>query len=183
MKKFTIFTVALSLIIGASSFTFAYEPGVDDVTPTEAYELATTDPNVFILDVRTAAEWVWVGHPGPNKLAEGEELAGKVINISYKVEKKGELILNKKFVRDVKRFLEDNPDAILISMCRSGGRSVAAAELLEEEGYYNILNMLTGFQGGKSEDGRGYRTKNGWVVDGKPYTFGYSGVYSTKCKR
>jgi len=64
----------------------------DTINPDVAYEIVTTDPNAFILDVRTKDEWKWVGHPGANKLSEGAALIGKVINIPYIIEKKANFL-------------------------------------------------------------------------------------------
>jgi rhodanese-related sulfurtransferase len=69
------------LIPATSAFSF------DTITPEQAYELATTYMDIYILDVRTAAEWKWVGHPGKDGYGEGADLTGKVINISYFIEK------------------------------------------------------------------------------------------------
>jgi rhodanese-related sulfurtransferase len=157
-------------VIGATS-AIAFE----DVTPQDAYTMATTDANVFILDVRTPAEWLWVGHPGANKLDEGAALAGKVINVSYKIDYKGGMIINPSFMSDVSELLNGSDNPTLITMCRSGKRSVAAATLLEENGF-NALNMITGFQGGK--DAAGYRTVSGWAIDGLPYNNSSTGGYA-----
>lgn len=145
----------------------------ENVSTTDAYYLATTEANTYILDVRTIAEWKWVGHPGANKLGEGTELGGKVINISNMIELRGEMIDNPFFVADVQRAFPDPEAVTLITMCRSGGRSVAAAEVLEAAGYQNVMNMLRGFEG--SSDASGYRTLNGWKVDGLPYTYSGEG--------
>ena len=154
--------VLFFLIPTTSAFSF------DAVTPEEANELATTDANTFILDVRTIAEWKWVGHPGENELGEGAALQGKVINISSRIEKKGQMVINRSFLRDIDSVFDDNPDVTLITMCRSGGRGAAAAQILEDNGY-NVFNMVEAFQGAADE--RGYRTLNGWVVSGLPYTY------------
>lgn len=172
--KITIIRILLTClfltVIGASS-AIAFE----DVTPQDAYTLATTDATVFILDVRTPAEWLWVGHPGANKLDEGAALAGKVINISYKIDYRGGLIINPSFTEDVAEMFEGVDNPTLITMCRSGKRSVAAATLLEANGYA-ALNMVTGFQGGK--DAAGYRNVSGWAVNGLPYSYSSTGVYA-----
>ena len=139
----------------------------DDVTPNSAYSLAVSGPNVYILDVRTIAEWTWVGHPGANKIGTGAELADKVANISVMVDISNELVDNPFFIKSVEKMFPDKDNVTLITMCRSGGRSVAAAKALEIAGYTNVMNMLTGFEGGK--DANGYRTLNGWKVDGLPY--------------
>jgi len=144
-----------------------------DVTPAEAYAMAATDANTYILDVRTEAEWRWVGHPGANKLGEGAALDGKVVNISYKIFKKKSFINNPSFLSEVGEIFDSNPNVVLINMCRSGKRSVAASEALEDAGYTNVYNMVTGFEGGK--DAAGYRTVNGWKMDGMPYSYSGAG--------
>lgn len=166
MKKLMmIVSIAIFCALFASS-AFAYE----DVTPEEAYNLATTNPNAFIIDVRTDEEWTWVGHPGANKLDEGAALEGKVAGIEHKkVSRQGELVLNRRFVKEINCMFDDDREVILIMMCRSGGRSVEAALRLEEAGYTNIKNMVTGFEG--SKDSYGYRTINGWKNDGLPYQY------------
>ena len=143
----------------------------DSVDPATAYAMATSNPKVFILDVRTPEEWLWVGHPGKNAAGEGAALDGKVVNISWEKEKKGALILNPSFLTDVAEAFADDPSIVLLLMCRSGKRSAAAAAALEAAGY-SVLNVATGFEG--AVDSRGYRTVNGWKVLGLPYT--YSGA-------
>ena len=135
--------------------------------------MVTTNPDAYILDVRTEAEWMYVGHPGINNQGQGAELDGKVVNISYKIWKKKIFVVNGSFIKDVEEVFEDKDTIILIVMCRSGKRSKDAASALEDAGYSNVYNMTTGFQGGK--DDYGYRTVNGWVIDGWPYTYSGAG--------
>jgi len=164
MKK-TLFAVLALALLAVPALA------LEDVTPAEAYLLATTDANTYILDVRTIAEWDWLGHPGPNKLGEGAELVGKVVNISYKIEYKKSFIINPSFLTEVQESF-DPASVTLITMCRSGKRSVDAAMALEALGY-SVLNMATGFEGGT--DTAGYRTKNGWKLDGLPYSYSGAG--------
>ncbi len=168
MKR-QIIALVMSALMAFAWNAFAY----DDVTPSETAEMVAD--GAFILDVRTPQEWNWVGHPGKNKLGEGVYLEGHVLNVAYEVYHEGYsngdvLIVNSQFVKDVERLL--NKDVFIITMCRSGVRSVRAALALEAAGFTNVYNMLTGFEGGT--DSSGYRTKNGWKVDGLPYN--YSGV-------
>lgn len=144
-----------------------------DISPNDAYIMVGDYDNVYILDGRTEAEWMYVGHPGPNKLEMGAFLDGKVVNISYRIWRKGIFIVNPSFISEVDEFFEDIEDVVLITMCRSGKRSVDAALALEAAGYVNVYNIVTGFEGGK--DGAGYRTVNGWVLDGLPYTYSGAG--------
>ncbi len=164
--------VMLALLVSAAN-TFAYE----EVTPSESAEMVLNE-GAFILDVRTPSEWNWVGHPGENKLGEGAVLNGYVYNVAYKVYHKGfkkgdTLIINKKFVKDVKKLFDE--DAAIIVMCRSGKRSASAAAALDAAGFSNVYDMLTGFEGGK--DDAGYRTVNGWKINGLPYNYSTTGAY------
>ena len=171
-KKLSLVVVSLALVFSTASVVYALE----DITPADAYDAAASDPNTYIIDVRTIAEWKWVGHPWKNKAGEGADLIDdtdplnpvyKVVNISYKLDKPdGTMVENKWFLWEVKKRFGDNPDAVLIMMCRSGKRSVLAGELLKAKGF-NVKNMVTGFEGGG--DGEGYRTKPGWKNDGLPY--------------
>lgn len=162
MGKLKFLGAAIALTF--SSTTFAYE----NVSPTDAYELAKSDPNTVILDVRSRYEWGFVGHPSYNpKTSEGAELDGKVVNISYQVVSGEEMVPNQFFIEDVKKMLETNPNLKFITMCRSGSRSAAAATALETAGIA-VSNMAEGFEGGK--DTNGYRTVNGWKNAGLPYT-------------
>jgi len=169
MKRLTLLPCVVALLLGVSATSvLAFE----NVSPAQAYATASTDANVYILDVRTAAEWQWVGHPGADKAGEGAGLAGKVVNISYEIDQKGNLVVNPSFLSDVAEFFGNAPQVVLITMCRSGSRSAKAAALLEAAGY-QAQNMVTGFEGDK--DSFGYRTVNGWKVDGLPYNFSGTG--------
>jgi rhodanese-related sulfurtransferase len=141
----------------------------EHIIPAQAYGLAVAYPDVYILDVRTPEEWKWVGHPGENRIGEGSELDGKVVNVPYLVQYRDRMIVNTMFVSDVKEYFEGKPDVVLITMCRNGNRSLAAAAELEDAGF-RAINMLAGFEGNK--DARGYRMVNGWINDGLPYHFG-----------
>jgi rhodanese-related sulfurtransferase len=172
MKRQIIAIVMLALMAFTGN-AFAY----DDVTPSVAAYMVTNE-GAFIIDVRTPQEWNWVGHPGENLLEEpeGTYLEGYVLNVAYMVYHEGYsngdvLIINTQFVKDVERLL--NKDDVIITMCRSGKRSVDAALALEAAGFTNVYNMLNGFEGDKNTV-TGYRTENGWKVEDLPYN--YSGV-------
>lgn len=122
----------------------------------------------------------WVGRPGKNKLGEGKGLDNRIVNFPYKVTINGGLVVDPKFLSEVSEFFGEDFAGTIITMCRSGTRSAAAAQSLEEHGYF-VLDMDEGFEGDANE--RGYRTQNGWKntpwtsnVDGTetvlPYRFG-----------
>jgi rhodanese-related sulfurtransferase len=154
MKKTILGTItSAALLVSASAYAY------DNINPADAYAATTTDANTYILDVRTDSEWIWVGHPGEDKLGNGAGLTGKVVNVSWMITKKKEWMLNPSFLSDISEIFGDNDDVTLITMCRSGSRSAAAADYLEANGY-NVKNMVEGFEGGK--DMYGYRTLSGW---------------------
>lgn len=160
------------LTLAALAITPLTSQAFQDVLPTDAYSMATTEQNTFILDVRTDAEWRWVGHPGVNGTGEGSEgtynLDDQTVNISYKIFVKDNFVVNPSFISDIEDMFGDNKDIKIITMCRSGKRSVDAAAALEAAGYTSVYNMQTGFEGDK--DANKYRTINGWKNDGLPYT-------------
>ena len=107
----------------------------------EAFSKWHIDPNsVKILDVRTPAEYVFVGH------------APMAVNIpisffknEFDTEKNKPLMpLNENFVAEVKKKFKET-DTILV-MCRSGGRSAKAVNLLAEAGFKNVYNIVQNFQ-------------------------------------
>jgi rhodanese-related sulfurtransferase len=151
----TILGVITSAALLVSSTVHAY----DDIYPSDAYAAATSDAHTYILDVRTDSEWIWVGHPGADKLGNGADLTGKVVNISWMKTIKKEWVKNPGFLSDIDDMFEDKDNVTLITMCRSGSRSAAAAAHLDDNGY-NVKNMVEGFEGGK--DMYGYRTVSGW---------------------
>ncbi|MBU2825856.1 rhodanese-like domain-containing protein, partial [Acidithiobacillus ferrooxidans] len=60
------------------------------------------------------------------------------------------------------------PDDLLLLLCRTGGRSLAAAEHLAGLGYSHCYNVLGGFEG--KHDAHGQRGKvDGWKASGLPW--------------
>ena len=61
-------------------------------------------------------------------------------------------------------------DARLVVGCQSGGRSVQAAQVLEQAGYANIVEQRAGFGGAR--DGAGRIVEPGWAAAGLPVESG-----------
>jgi len=147
------FTVAL-LLVNSLAFAEAKPSGVDS---REAYRVVMKSPgDTFIVDVRAAAEYEFVGHP---------DLPNGVPNIPLMFYPAWEA--NPDFVKDVKERYSKTDTIILI--CRSGGRAKKGATLLLDAGFKNALYMTDSFEGPKDE--KGHRTISGWKVNGLPYTF------------
>lgn len=152
MKKLYSLVIGTALAITAATTVSAF----DNLTPLEAYN-AVVNNGAYILDVRTDAEFIWVGHPNVDN----------VVNISYKIVRKGQFITNPSFLSDVDEVFGAAKDTHIIVMCRSGKRSLDAADELDAAGYTNVSNMLDGFEGG-GKDEYGYRTVNGWKNSSLP---------------
>lgn len=154
--------IASSLMLVASAAT-AWE----NMSSYEAFECAVYDPGCYILDVRTAEEYRWVGHPGADKAGYGSELEGKVVNLPWEYVRANELVPNRLFNGYARYYFgADKAHVVLVTMCRSGSRSAKAATALEALGF-TVYNMEHGFEG--DSDAFGYRTINGWKIDGLPY--------------
>jgi rhodanese-related sulfurtransferase len=121
------------------------KPGyAGNVTPQEAWELLSSHAAVLI-DVRTAEERQFVGRV-PDSVhvpwATG-------LNLQK----------NPRFVREVESKVRR--DDVILLLCRSGSRSVAAAQALTEARFRNAFNILEGFEGDLDElKQRG--THGGW---------------------
>ncbi len=154
--------IASSLLFAASAAT-----GFENLSSQQAFRCAVYNPDCYILDVRTAEEYRWVGHPGKNKAGEWSELADKVVNLPWEYVVNNKLVPNKLFNPTARYwFGRDKDQVVLVTMCRSGSRSKAAATALEALGF-TVYNMEHGFEG--DGDAFGYRTLNGWKNDGLPY--------------
>jgi rhodanese-related sulfurtransferase len=195
MKRLYVLVLGILFILcGMATVSAAYDDVYPNVYPKEAYDMVV-DANTYILDVRTPAEWNWVGHPGKeickDGSVKGDFLEGKVINIPFKL-----WVFDtqtKQYVEELNKFFDEevvrqfSPDDTIIIMCRSGSRSESAWEELEEPthpackrleelGFYSIYNMLEGFEGGK--DKCGYRTLDeGWKNKGLPYNYSTEGIW------
>lgn len=133
-----------------------------DVTPTEAWSRLKNNNTAKLVDVRTQAEWSFVGVPD---LAP----AGKqVLLVSWQVFPT--MVRNDAFAAQLEAHGVAKDDEILL-LCRSGVRSKAAAEHLTALGYSSCWNVSEGFEG--PHDERKHRgLKAGWKADGLPWAQG-----------
>ena len=123
------------------------------LTPKEAYALWQTAPGTRVVDVRTRAEWNWVGRiPG-----------------AIEIEWQGwpDTHANPNFLAELRQ--QADPESQLLFVCRSGIRSHHAAVAATEVGWTACYNVLEGFEGDK--DANGQRGKlGGWRHAGLPWT-------------
>ena len=133
-----------------------------DLTPQQTWEMLSENSRAQLVDVRTDAEFAYVGNPDLSDL--GKEVRQVYWQIFPAMD------VNPDFVAQVKDvgFDKDTP---LLFLCRSGVRSKHAAEALTAAGFTACYNVAGGFEGDK--DPQGHRgTGNGWKVDGLPWKQG-----------
>lgn len=129
-----------------------------DVAPNEAYAALESDPDAVLVDVRTAAEWTYVGLP------DLQDLGKQVVCVEWERFPDGGR--NQGFIDE----LHDAglaPDAAVYFLCRSGVRSRAAAVAATAAGLGPAYNVSDGFEG--PLDPAGHRTVSGWKADGLPW--------------
>jgi rhodanese-related sulfurtransferase len=132
-----------------------------DVTPAEAWEALSDDPAAVLVDVRTAAEWSYVGLP------DLQSLAKDVVLVEWQTFPTG--AVNEDFVAELSAAGVDE-QAPVYFLCRSGVRSVAAAEAATAAGWSRSHNVSEGFEG--PHDADQHRTVSGWKVAGLPWVQG-----------
>lgn len=125
------------------------------LTPGEAHLVLQHAPGAKLVDVRTRAEWDYVGRiPG----------AVEIELLTYPGNQP-----NADFLKQLERQVDK--DAPVMFICRSGARSHNAATLATQAGYSECYNVLEGFEGDK--DASGHRsTKGGWRAAGLPWVQG-----------
>ena len=136
---------------------------VGEISPDEAWRmLQTAGPECRLVDVRTRAEWGFVGVP------DLEELDDQTIFVEWA--SFPDMSTNARFAAEVKDALGETVPKSLLFLCRSGARSLraayAVAALYSSEGAtVDCINVAEGFEG--DLDGEGHRgRKNGWKARG-----------------
>lgn len=130
-----------------------------DVTPQEAWDLLTEIPESRLVDVRTEAEWQFVGVPNLDTVRK-KPVFLSLLHYPGMTE-------NKNFAPMLERSIV-NKETPLLFLCRTGGRSTAAAKMASEMGYTHAFNIAGGFEGDHNEVGHRSNT-NGWRAEGLPW--------------
>ncbi len=130
-----------------------------EILPPETWKMLAEDPAATLIDVRTRAEWVYVGVPDLGRL-------GKQVVFVEWIDFPGKN-LNPAFTGQIGAACPDK-DAPLLFICRSGIRSKKAAIAMTALGHGACYNVTTGFEG-DPDDSKHRGSKGGWKVDGLPW--------------
>lgn len=122
--------------------------------PLAAHAFLQAQPDALLVDCRTEIEFMYVGH------AVGAEHVAWQDGPDWEIDPD--------FVRKVSRLLKGDAARPVLLICRSGSRSVDAAQALEAAGFERVINVLEGFEGPLDADfHRG--TLGGWRFRGLPW--------------
>ncbi len=122
---------------------------IKQIKSSEIKKFLTDSKDVELLDVRTQDEWDNIGKP------DGEKLNLKTHFVT--IVRSSDPIVNKGFVEEVKNKIDSNKQ--LLIMCKAGGRSMMAAQLLSQENI-TCINISDGFEGNGENVG--------WKQEGLP---------------
>jgi len=130
-----------------------------DITSETAWKILSERKDAVLVDVRTRAEWNYVGLPDLASLGKKPALIEWQIFPTMQV--------NPEFVSGLSDALAER-DTPMFFLCRSGVRSVAAAKAMAAAGYSSCFNVKDGFEGPLNE--RAVRGATaGWKAAGLPW--------------
>lgn len=132
---------------------------VENIPPKQVWEALQKDPQAQLVDVRTDAEWTYVG------LTDLAAAGKQPVLIPWQIFPKMEV--NGGFVEQLKQ-AGFTPEHHIYFMCRSGVRSLAAAQAAQAAGFAHSYNVADGFEG--NPDSEGHRGRiGGWKAEELPW--------------
>jgi len=153
--------IVLLLAVMSTFAVSAETEYIDDVDGKEAMAMIEKE-GAILVDVRDPVEFLYAGHAvgavnvpvffvridlpplaTREKVAGVERKQGKAIHV--KKTYRPMMDENKKFVEEVRQLTKGDMEKPLIVMCRSGERSVYAANRLAKNGFENVYNLEGGF--------------------------------------
>ncbi|MCB8874816.1 rhodanese-like domain-containing protein [Acidisoma silvae] len=132
---------------------------IEDIEPGKVWDALVADPKAQVCDVRTDAEWNFVGIPDLHSL--GREPVLIPWQVYPTMQRNGGFL-------DHLREAGLTPETPIYFLCRSGARSLAAAQAAAAAGFTQVYNIADGFEG--PLDPEGHRGKvGGWKAQGLPW--------------
>jgi rhodanese-related sulfurtransferase len=165
-----------------------YAQEAEKILSIRAYDMLNTVPDTYLIDVRTRAEYQFVGHPlnaylfpymffSPNLVKENDVYAYQLGPV------------NAAFIEEISKVFKKTDN--LLIMGRDGARSGLAARALIAAGFKNVYDVADGFEGAEfpnfedkdlhkyyrqlakrnSISGFKHRRHYGWQWWGLPWTY------------
>ncbi len=119
--------------------------------------------DAVLVDVRTKAEWAFVGVPDLSQIGDTP--------IFIEWQTYPEMDVNSQFVDSLSEELNQRNqglDTPLYFLCRSGVRSASAAAAMTRSGYRQCFNVAGGFEG-PADDSRHRGLLDGWKAANLPW--------------
>lgn len=142
------------------------EVHIDSLSVEETWARLQRDRDSVLIDVRTNAEWAYVGLPDLSSIGK------RPVQVEWLVFPGDRL--NTAFVDRVAAALASigaNKDSELFFICRSGGRSLKAAQAMAAAGHARCRNVAEGFEG-PLDPHRHRGSIGGWKAKGLPWVQG-----------
>lgn len=139
---------------------------VEDVPVDKVWAHLKADRGSVLIDVRTRAEWAFVGLP------DLEGIGKRVVTVEWQTFPDSRV--DPSFASRLDQLLDASgagKDSELFFICRSGARSRMAAEAMVAAGYSRCRNVAEGFEGPLDPD-RHRGGVSGWKASGLPWVQG-----------
>lgn len=133
-----------------------------NMTAAEAFAALSEDDGVLV-DVRTRAEWSFVGVADLSSIGK-EPVLAEWLSLP-------QMQVNTNFVAEVDAALSQGgkgKGTPIYLLCRSGQRSLSAAQALQKAGYTTTINISDGFEGPLDEK-RHRNEVSGWRASQLPW--------------
>lgn len=131
-------------------------PYAGELTPTEANAVLELAPSARLVDVRSKAELDLVGRIPQASHIEWSFYPGWVPNQDFSAQLEAQV----------------DQEALVMFICRTGGRSHNAAVKASEAGFAEAYNVVEGFEGEADPETKQRGKINGWKAAGLPWTHG-----------
>lgn len=135
-------TIAIGLVFLSGANGLAQEP--KKILSIEAYDMLNTVPDTYLIDVRTRAEYQFVGHSinahlfpytfMTNEFGKNDDKYGYQLSVK-----------NKAFIEEINKLFKKTDNLLVIS--RDGIQSAPAAKDLINAGFKNVYDVQDGFEG------------------------------------
>jgi rhodanese-related sulfurtransferase len=139
---------------------------IDSLPVEETWTRLSQDAGSVLVDVRTSAEWAYVGLPDLSSigkrpvLVEWLDFPGNQFNQTFLTQ-----------LTDALSKIGASKDTELFFLCRSGGRSLSAARAMAAAGYSRCRNVADGFEG-PLDPNRHRGSVGGWKAKRLPWAQG-----------
>ena len=152
----------MTVLVASSPTEDSIPPGegyAGEITSKQAWEILAENPNAVLVDLRTQAEWAFIGVPDLRSIDR------RTVFVPWQMFPR--MQPNPEFAQQIEA-AGVKPDNTVLFICRSGNRSKSAAIAMTAKGYQRCFNVSDGFEG--NLDGNRHRgTQGGWKVAGLPW--------------